>query len=128
MATEARSLPLTIEYLDINDCTAVAESPPGTMKVFGGARVCEGDELQEPSQKRRRGNSDLQMAVYQDVALCGAKTSGFPERAEQRGSCGVAPATPHENEMTSKNTADIRGDACADRRPTGRQRRTSGSR
>ena len=77
------------------------------MKEFGGARVCEGDKLQEPSQKRRRSNRDLQ-AVYQDVDVSGAQTSGLQERAEQRGSCGVAPATPHENEMTSKNTADIR--------------------
>ena len=43
--------------------------------------------------------------MYQDVDVSGAQTSGLQERAEQRGSCGVA---PHENEVTSKNTADIR--------------------
>ena len=50
----------------------------------------------------------MQKATYQDVDVSGAQTSGLQERAEQRGSCGVAPATPHENEMRSKNTADIR--------------------
>ena len=108
MATDAGSLPLSIKGLDSIDRSAVAQSPPGTMKELGGARVCEGDKLQETSQKRRRGNRDMQEAVYQDVDVCGAETSGLQERAEQRGSCGVARATPHENEMTSKNIADIR--------------------
>ena len=67
MATDSHSLLLPIEDLDINDRTTVAESPPRTMKVLGGARVCEGDELQEPAQKRRRGNSDLS-----EVGLAGA--------------------------------------------------------
>ena len=67
------SLLLPINDLDRNDPSAVAE----TMKEFGGARVCESDTLQESSQKRRRGNRDLQEAVYQDVDVCGAQTSGL---------------------------------------------------
>ena len=62
-----------IKDLDRIDRSAVAESPPSTMKEFGGARVSEGDMLQERSQKRRRGNRDLQDEVQ--VAAEGERTS-----------------------------------------------------